>query len=103
MIGRMITGLVLTGASCAPISDLVPAERITSEVISCERTVFTDWESIPTCDMNGSQTWILTDDVKWYDYVYLDYLEECQNLGGIFSYHDWDDAEVTVTCINVDY
>ena len=72
-------------------------------VAACERTVFTGWDDVPSCDMDGSQTWILSEDVKWYDHVYLDYLAECQDSGGVFAYHDWDDPEVTVTCINVDY
>ena len=103
MIGTIATGLLVTLASCAP---LLPAERIDNPPVieSCNRTVFTSWNEsdIPTCDLDGSQTWILADEASdLYSIVDSDWQTYCQNSGGVYAINPVD--PVTIYCMDVDY
>lgn len=85
--------------SCVPIIDLAPAHRVERE--ACARIVFTGWDGddIPTCDLDGSQTWVLSDEAT--DMDLSDPTTYCNDRGGIHAVSPTDPT--THYCFNLDY
>jgi hypothetical protein len=80
-----------------PAEPLQPAERI---VPACPSTVWTGWNEVPACDMDGSQTWVLTAEAS-ETYSEKEARKVCQRAGGVFALEPQDPA--THYCIDVDY
>ena len=95
-----VVTVIVTSISClAPTgTELQPAVR---DRDVCARTIFTSWDGddIPTCDMDGSQTWILSDEVS--DLDINDPTLYCNDRGGTHAVSPTDPT--THYCINLDY
>jgi hypothetical protein len=84
-------------------NNLDTADRVGVTVIEpCHRIVFTSWadDDLPDCDMDGSQTWVLSDEDSDLD-LDRDLTGYCNSIGGIHSISPTDPP--THYCLNVDY
>lgn len=87
---------------CPPPADPIPP--VTTEpapVVPCAPTTFSDWHTIPDCDLNGSQTWILVSDELPHRDDALALMNECHDMGGVWAYDDYD--VIVAYCIDIDY
>ncbi len=64
----------------------------------CPATVWSSWYSVPSCDLDGSQTWILSDESTD---LFLDPVAVCADMGGVHAMAG--PSPVTHYCIDVDY
>jgi hypothetical protein len=78
--------------------DLEPAERIT---FACPVTTWSSWDTIPACDLDGSQTWILADEMTDLNTDAIELQDFCWSMGGVYAENGWD--PMTAYCIDVDY
>ena len=96
---------------CPPPADPVPTNEpqhsvevtttIPVEVPPCARTTFSDWHTIPDCDLDGSQTWILVSDELPNRDAALNLMTSCHDMGGVWAYDDYD--VIVAYCIDIDY
>jgi hypothetical protein len=103
MIKLLITGALALGP-CAAITDALPTITTTDETpTTCPRTHYSAWDAIgpQPCDLDGSQTWILVDEMTDLPFTFDAAESICHDSGGIFTYHLTNPA--TAYCIDIDY
>lgn len=98
MINQLtIPTLIAALSCCQPIADEPPPPPA---IEACAPTTWSSWGEIPTCDLDGSQTWILTDEATDLTHI-ADPRTDCQNMGGVFALEPYD--PMTLYCIDIDY
>ncbi len=93
------TSVVLTVLTASCIAVPAPALAPTTSVEACSSTTWSSWNQIPSCDLDGSQTWVLADEAS--DITFTDPAAECDHAGGVYAVSVTD--PFTLYCIDVDY
>ena len=100
---RLLTagvGMTLTAACPTPTPPPTVPEPAPVQA-PCPPTTWSDWNTIPDCDLNGSQTWILVSDELPNRDAAFALMNECHDSGGVWAYDDYD--VIVAYCIDIDY